>query len=655
MLGFHADEKLHAEASLKMHESLQGTKSGMEMSNFISQTCASRLAESNETAITKVFNLTKALITTINMENGLERTGFLDDRRALPKFMIVADLMGKRVSAWSDKPTLIRELCASFYGSENAGFGNGCVLRHEIDNEVKSAALQQEPTSLCLVLVQNWGESISDRFWRLSTIKCVDVCTFRDSERVLTSMQAPPARPACSVLGAQMTETVSAKVVDEFCNDWKASNLESSGGGGGGGGSSGGSSDGDGDGGGGTGTSGGDEVDVAERGAIEGRQLVVLKSLLNQLRGENRRLQTALDALKQSKEAEILSRVSVCIKAERELFYTDIEELHRSLEAHAIHTSTERVRAEALEREIKNTDIDLAMSLAVVHELRGEVLVEQETIVSTKQQKADEIDKLKELLRQARVDVKRVEAARKQEAEQRISEKAKRLVIDGKLEDQRLANETLNSALRKSNDRERSFRETTSEQTGHLVDMNQSHTLAIKKLNMRVLELCAVTSTLREEHASALCRERLVHRIAARFRCKLKTRVDATRLRARPAPLDEAVDKPPSPNAVEALHFPADAVASANASISMLRRFIEKASETTGGRSVVSPQGGVRYEPYVHSEPSWYSPSQLQQQQQQWMYTQQPMPHPAHHYHHHHQQQQQRQQQQQQQFAVYGA
>ena len=87
-----------------------------------------------------------------------------------------------------------------------------------------------------------------------------------------------------------------------------------------------------------------------------------------------------------------------------------------------------------------------------------------------------------------------------------------------------------------------------------------------------------------------------------------------------------------------------------------LSRWISgNAYDAAGGGSVVSAQGGVRYETYVHSEPAWYSPSQMQQQQQQWMYTQQPMPHPAHHYHHHHQQQQQRQQQQQQQFAVYGA
>jgi len=546
------------------------------MSKFIAKTCASKLSDANETSVTMGFEISKALMTTLNTPGGQERAGFVDDSRNLPKFMVVSDLMGKRVSAWSNKPTLIRELCASFYGPSNSHFGHGSVLRHEIDNEAKLAAQSQEPTSLCLVLVSPWGESISDRFWRLMTIKRTGSNVYRDSERVLTSMQAPPARPACSVLGEQMTELCSKRVVDAFCNDWRASNLESS----------------------------SDCVsDVANDSGMESRQMTVLKAVLGQLRGENARLQHALDSLKASKEDDVRNRVEKAVASQRAVFYTDIAHLNHNLDSQTKCLSIERVRADALETELKNADYDIKQSMDKIQELKCELLVQQEIASSTKQQRDDENERLKEALRQSKAEVKRIESTRKQEVKQSIVEKNVRMELEASVEDHRSTNETLNVNLQKSKDRERRFRDTASEQTARLVDVNHANGLLIKDLETRIADASFAKTHLHERYASVFYRNVLARRMSVQFRLKLKLLVDAKRSK-QPTPnltaskesqtsetftvaLDtvSAARTPYAPHKqlqpppdVDLLHFPADAVAAANSSISMLKRFIEQAN-----------------------------------------------------------------------------
>lgn len=529
------ETKQHAAEAQAMHMSLKGTKVGRQVSEFIVQTCAAKLAGVNETSICKVLELSKALMTTLNTVDGLEKTGLYDERRNLPKFIVVADLMGKRVSAWSDKPTLIRELCASFYGPTFSNVGHGNIVRHEIDNEVKLAA-QSQDTSLCLVLVSPWGESIADRFWRLMTIRKTESSAFLDSERVLTSIQLPPARPASSVLGNQMSELVPPRVVEAFCSEWKALNLE---------------------------MPVVAECDAAG-GVTDNRQMVVLKGVLNQLKSENSRLTQALDLLKESKEAEIQTRVETKLVNERVSFYRDVEDLNQTLESQAHCVSIERVRVDVTAAAMKEADAELAKSLDFLQDLKGELLLQEEMISSSKKAKGDECEKLRDLLKKSKAEIKRLETSRKEELQHRLEEKAKRIELESSLEDQRSVAEMLSNELQESKDREQRFRETASEQTARLFDDVENKAVKIKELN----KSC--------KNYECLIRN---NQIAARFRMKLKALVDKARSNSTKAVEKGCAKEVPIKQTQHMEYFPADAIASANATISMLKRFVEIASD----------------------------------------------------------------------------
>ena len=550
------ETKQHAEEAQAMHLSLKGTKVGRGVSEFIVQTCAAKMTGANETSICKVLELSKALLTTLNTKDGLEKTGFVNERRNMPNFIILADLMGKRVSTWSDTPTLIRELCASFYGPTVSNIGHGNIIRHEIDNEVKLAA-DSPNTSLCLVLVSPWGESISDRFWRLMTIRKTENGAFLDSERFLTSIQSPPARPGCSVLGNQMSEIVSPRMVEAFCSEWKAFNIEM--------------------------PVVCQAVDSNGAGA-DNRQLVVLKGVLNQLKSENSRLTQALDLLKESKEAEIQTRVESKLVNERVLFYRDVEDLNQTLESQARCVSIERIRADVIASAMKEADAALSKSLDFIQDLKGELLLKEDVISCSKKAKSDECEKLRDLLKKSKAEIKRLETSRKEEIQHRLEEKAKRIELESSLEDQRSVNEMLNNELQESKDREQRFRDTASEQTARLFDDVENKAGKIKELEKRICETVYSTSKINERYKTILCRALLSHRVALRFRLKLKALVEKTKSdnALSTTSVETACAKEVSiKNTQQMEYFPADAVAAAHSTISMLKRFVEIASDVT--------------------------------------------------------------------------
>ena len=549
-----------------MHRSLQHSANGKALSEFINNACVARLVEAHETSILKVMQLSKILMTAINMEGGLARTGFVDDRRELPKFMVIADLMGKRVALWSNAATIIRELCGSFYGSGATHFGQGSLLRHDID--AAAAAAEVSSTTLCLVLVSPWGEALGDRFWRLMTIQKTESGAYRDSDSVLTSMQSPPLRAGMSVLGERMEQCVHARVVEAFCNEWRALNCD-----------------------------GGCVVGGvgAPSKPTDARETVVLRGVVASLRAENDRLKQSLDSLKTSKEAEVRARVDEKLDCERAIFYADIESLNGSLEVHSNQTTIERVACDALRTSLEAADAEIERLGTQIRTLRGEVLVAQETSSHTKKHRNEELEKLREALKTARAEVKRIEAARKQEVDQKMAERADAHALALQLESQRAEVERLAAELQNSNSRESTFRDTASEQAGRLLDLNQANTDKLKACERKIRNVKTFGPHILKQLAAQLVRTLAAQRTAHRFAVTLRRRAERAKAErsagsecSQASTIDvcetvatgECGDAPPSPpleHSDAPNVFPADAIASANACISMLHRFVDRA------------------------------------------------------------------------------
>ena len=77
------EARAHGEEARAMHSAIQNSASGRVVSEFIVQTCAAKMAEAHETSIAKVTQLSQILMSALNSHDGLERTGFVDDSRAL--------------------------------------------------------------------------------------------------------------------------------------------------------------------------------------------------------------------------------------------------------------------------------------------------------------------------------------------------------------------------------------------------------------------------------------------------------------------------------------------------------------------------------------------------------------------------------------------
>ena len=638
------EARTHGDEARAMHASIQSTASGRAVSDFIVKTCVAKMADAHETSIAKTMELSKVLMTAINQHEGLERTGFIDDSRELPKFIALADLMGRRVAAWSQSATLIRELCACFYGPNSAHFGHGSVLRHEIDCEAKLAA--QEGATLCLVLVSPWGESLADRFWRLMTVRKTESGAYRDSERVMTSMQTPPTKPGMSVLGDRMECTVPPRIVDAFLREWRAVNLESASL------ECGGEGDGEGSG--------------EGSGSAGAREIGVLRGIVSTLRGENARLQESLNALKLSKEVEVQAKLDALVTSERSVFYADIASLHTSLDAQSSNAAIDRVRAEALEADLREADAEIGRLGCFVSELKGEVLVAQESSTSSKKSKQEEVEKLRDAIKNAKAEAKRVESARREEVRQLVAERARAQQLEAQLEGKRVEVEAANAELQISKQREATLRDTMSEHTGRLMDINQrceekidAHERTLARVRQAKLPLLREVA-LRVRHARDV--EALVCKFAVRMMrmtrrpkmpiCSQSRRNDDSECSLAPTRLgDDESEGSEEPEAVEAVEaavraspapsiqlesFPADAVASANATIAMLKRFVDVASgaAVAPSNAAASPSASPTFGNYHAQQQPFFHAYHHQQ-----VYPQHFQQHQPHHPHHPHQQQ----------------
>jgi len=558
----------HAKASQAMHAVLHRTPQGREISKFVGRTFACRHRSRQDTSLTNVFNISKILLTVLNQEDGPERLGFQNEHRHLPKFMCVLDLFGERVAAWSNDVTLLRELCACNYGASNSNsFDNGSKIRHEVDAMAAATNESATPTSLCLVLTAQWGESVSSRFWRLMTIRQLESGRFVDSEYALTSMQSPPAKQCNSVL-SQCVSPVPQTVVDAFYHSWYARCLETDG-------------------------TGSDASPSEDENCADKRRIAVLNSLLLELKKENAWQRATLELMNSQKGNVINENMEKRFEMEKSMLYNEIGNLTTYNDDQVRRTKMEEAKVTLLSDEISAADVTLKKLYCAVVDLRGEALVADELHIA-------EIAKLKETIKDLRNEVKRATAARCQDVEIRRTSKLKINELEGLLDAQNADMESLKKEIHDSRYRCGHSRDAAADQLSKLVDLTSHQATKINSLEAVLMSNAGAKPIVLLGVARAITHAVGTQRGVFRFISKLRSIVKQRRMeRAREhretaetshvcddtvtVELDDKkhiVEAPP-PAPITPSPFPADAVASAKACIASLTKYIDLTTTVT--------------------------------------------------------------------------
>jgi hypothetical protein len=467
------------------------------VSDFISSTTLYVATLSPPRGIELVLETSKVLMTLFN-RTGPKSIGFCKDGK-LPACMVVADLFGDRMGLHSAHPTLIRELCASFYGPPDGGFDNSSFLRSSIDQLAKQS--DASGSSLLLVLAAPWGSAVGDRFWRLCTVRVVDDGStqyYIDSEYALCSMQVPPARRASSVLGEGGELAASDAAVKAMLGSWRAIDAD--------------------------GAADAGEVVKPVHSTTDGR-VAVMAEVIKKLKERDTEREKYVEQLISNQKAETHALVEQALEAERVVWRVDIGALNLALDVSSSEVAIERVRGDALRAEVAAFDDEVSPAVENyiakfrdgISELRGKQLVLDEELKRTST---------------------RLSEARKKENEARRDKSA----FEASLEAKNAEIAALRAELEAGKARSDDSKKTASEQVTKLLDANvdaQKRFNALKAENAalkaeldgsRKAEQQAVVQETKatkaradlERESAALCVELRSARLCARWLLRVK-------------------------------------------------------------------------------------------------------------------------------------
>jgi hypothetical protein len=572
------EQKRQMQESMQMHKCLGNSPLGGFLSTFMAQASVYRATSGGPTAFESVMSNSKALVGALSSKRAREKTGLETKDGSLPKFIFIADIHGRRFAFHSKYCTLIREMCACFYGHADAMYGHASYLRRSI--EVQAAEIEGTGASCALVLVVPWAKALEDRAWRLFSIEekinpNTNEIGILDSEICLTNAQTPPSPPGSSVNGRPGEHAFpSSEMIQAFCNTYSAIDLD---------------------------------VDMAsstkqpstsEQSSEESR---VLRQLLEKLRADNQRLDERAreaDAAKERMEEEFK-----LFEKEKRVLYGDIEQLHSALEKQAGEVDKERTATDSLTKEVAELEEALASARGVVlkksneiQELRGDLLVAEEA--KNKQAKRDKafqnaMSSLKELKKKESETsshfaeaLEKIEHDKKlfeseiNDLKQQLSRQSTALRLKSSMfEVMETERNKLSADVERLQSSSSQSRQTSSETISKLIDSTQKleseKTSLENKLQLAktsVLSLCArnVQGDIRHR--------RLITKLAARlFESKLMIHLFAIRnsecasdeQAEQTAATNEQTDRAPRYQA----HYPADEIAAVSRCISVLQNF----------------------------------------------------------------------------------
>ena len=471
---------LHSQESIRLHKTLCGLpgSKGRLLSEFVSNTALHATGACIPTAMQNVIETTKTLMTLLNRK-GPKSIGLWKDGK-LPKFMCVLDLFGKHCGIFADGPALIRELCASFYGPVDCGFGNASLMRHEIDSMSKQADAMG--TSLLLVLSAPWGCALGDRFWRLCTIReCRGSHTqYVDSERVLCSMQRPPARVGSSVLGQGLELATSEASLAAMLQEWRAIDVHAS-----------------------EASEASEASDISDTSHTHGadapaectsaadkRMVAVMSNVIKTLREQNKDQQARITELETSQQEDIDRRISEAVQKERQVWKVDVESLSLAMDRQAVEVDYERVRVDAMKAELVGIDYGFIPSVqkqnatfeSALSTLRGKLLVMEDELKTCKTKLSD---------------------SRKRDNDSR----KERSHFEAMMESRSGELSALRAELEDGRQKADGAKRTASEQVAQLLDKNVEAGRQIEQLKDDVYRLTAAVEETRSERAVAESKE----------------------------------------------------------------------------------------------------------------------------------------------------
>ena len=433
----------------------------------------------------RVFETSRTFCTVLENPDGAQRLGFVTEDGSIPNFMVIADLFGQKIAAWSSKLALIRELCACSYGAADAGPGLGSVLRSDIDQMSQMAnciprANKNSNVSLVLVLSAPWGCGLGERFWRLFTFRKESDGSVVDSELVITSASAPPARHGRSVFEhdgrASKKQIIALKTqVRATCID-----IDSP-------------------------EDGPREFDHTNTfGLVQRSRYDIAMSLVRDLKSQLAYTKEQVDTSYRERDAQIQSICNAKVASAEEILNMDIACLYSELDLLRTELQTEKnahnytkVVAHVMEGDVEEYDEEISsfngFSLLLkeeVHELRRLVKTTQESLASMTKKCASQTKKASETNRLHRTFQAKYEAILESADNDRTS-------LSSQIE-------TLKSRLEES-------KRTTSVTLGHIYDARDKAMDKVDKTNETLrTTTCALKTCEETLHIAQLSRDRMM-------------------------------------------------------------------------------------------------------------------------------------------------
>lgn len=589
----------HTEESRALHASLQRSRPGAVLSRFVANTLTLNANLSRVPVQTRVLETARTFCTILESPSGHAGIGMTTGTGEIPHFMAIADIFGDKVAAWSEKQTLIREMCSCNYGSADGAFGMGSAMRSDVDAmvEMVDCLPREDPgktaASLVLVLSAPWGLGLGERFWRLFSVRKGVDGKIIDSEFVLTSLHQPPARQGRTVFGDDGMRATS-KQVEAFrrearatCIDAVAETVDSP-----------------------TtvlGVPAGQAASCEE--VVSKQKYDVAMSLVRDLRAQLSSTKEQLEASHRDRDVQVAQLAEKRVTSVQDMLHSDIANLYAQLDIERTHTQDAlnvqqqtQVYMHVMEGELTEFDeeiqrfqSDMAVINDRVTELNGRLLVSEDDRDSQKRTSLSKSRKNTELERQVRVLQSKLDAqiesttAEKRRLEEELLSVRQRLD-----ESKRTSASTLSSVYDARDAEAKRVQENESKLRAHMenamVDMVEQKTKTLVTLSRCACHLFAEAGRRRRErrragykHAESVFLWILK---VARVRIAAKSQVVEEKIAPAVSTAESVtqtdLDTAPSGDSKASADsnttpFPADAVASAKSCISVLERFVDRA------------------------------------------------------------------------------
>ena len=589
----------HTEESRALHASLQRSRPGAVLSRFVANTLTLNANLSRVPVQTRVLETARTFCTILEAPAGHASVGMVTALGETPRFMIIADIFGDKVAAWSEKQTLIREMCSCNYGSADAAFGMGSAMRSDVDAMVEMVdCLPREDTgktapSLVLVLSAPWGLGLGERFWRLFSVRKGCDGNIIDSEFVLTSLHPPPARQGRAVFGDDGMRA-TCKQVEAFRREARAACIDAI----------------------------SEVVDspttvlgVAAGTAASCEDIVskqkydVAMSLVRDMRAQLTSTKEQLEASHRDRDVQVAQLAEKRVTQVQDMLHSDITNLYAQLDIERTHTEDAlnvqkktQVYMHVMEGELTKFDEEIkrfqsAMDVtnSRVTELNGRLLVSEDDRDSQKRTSLSKSRKNTELERQVRVLQSKLDAQIESTTAEKRRLEEELLSVQQRLdESKRTSAATLSSVYDARYAEAKRVQENESKLRARvdsaMVDMVEQKSKMLLTLSRCACHLFAEAGRRRRERRRAVYKhaESVFLWILKVVRVRIAAKSQVVEEKIVPdVSTEESVtqtdlDTAPSGDSktgvdADSTPFPADAVASAKSCISVLERFVERA------------------------------------------------------------------------------